>query len=336
QSWQIWNEPNLKKFFSPGATLDQSANKYARLLSLSRDAIKSRDPQGKLVLAGMPGYGDVTAWKFLNNLYQVSGFREDMDVAALHPFAPNLDELRREIDSYRTVMENRNDRTTPLWITELARGSGDPDQFGLNKTPEGQKQLLIDAYQMILANRNEWNIQRLFWFLWHDPPPGSYYATLCSICGTAGLVDYNRVPKPAYSAFAAFTADTTPPVAKINGGPANGGLTKNATPKLYFTSNEPGSTFVCKVDGGANKPCNSPFTTPHLSDGLHTFYVKAMDAPGNESAVVSRSFTVDTQAPAKPFINGTVPTSPANDNSPEVKGLADAGTTVRIYKAAGC
>jgi hypothetical protein len=336
QSWQIWNEPNLKKFFSPGATLEQSAQKYARLLSLSRDAIKSRDPQARLVLAGMPGYGDVTAWKFLNNLYQVSGFRDDMDVAALHPFAPNLDELRREIDAYRSVMETRNDAATPLWITELAWGSGDPDQFGLNKTPEGQKQLLIDAYKLILSNRSEWNIQRLFWFLWHDPEPGSYYATLCSICGTAGLVDYSRVPKPAYTAFQSFVAETTPPVAKINGGPLDGGLTKNATPTFYFTSNEPGSTFVCKVDAGSNKTCNSPYTLPQLADGSHTFYVKAMDAAGNESTVVSRSFTVDTKAPATPSVTGTDPVSPANNNLPKVKGLAAAGTTVRIYKAAGC
>ena len=34
-----------------------------------------------------------------------------------------------------------------------------------------------------------------------------------------------------------------------------------------------------------------------LPNGAHTFSVKAIDAPGNESAVVSRSFTVDTVAP---------------------------------------
>src|SRR5439155_12201615 len=34
-----------------------------------------------------------------------------------------------------------------------------------------------------------------------------------------------------------------------------------------------------------------------LADGPHTFRVKAIDAAGNESTVVSRSFTVDTVAP---------------------------------------
>ena len=336
QSWQIWNEPNLKKFFAPGTTVQQSAQKYARLLSVSRDAIKGRDPQARIVNAGMPGYGDVTAWKFLNNLYQVSGFKEDMDIAALHPFAPNLDELRREIDAFRTIMVNRNDRPTPLWLTELAWGSGEPDQFGLNKGLAGQNQLLGDAYRLILSRRSDWNIQRLFWFLWHDPPPGSYYATLCSICGTAGLVDHTRTPKPAYHTFRGFTAETTPPVARIIGGPADGGLTKNPTPAFYFSSNEPGSTFVCRVDGGVNKTCASPYTLPPVSDGPHTFYVRAVDAPGNESAFVSRSFTVDSHVPAAPRINDTDPNSPANDNQPEVKGQAEAGSTVRLYKTAGC
>jgi hypothetical protein len=44
QSWQIWNEPNLKKYFSAGQTDQQSAERYATLLQISHDAIKSQDP----------------------------------------------------------------------------------------------------------------------------------------------------------------------------------------------------------------------------------------------------------------------------------------------------
>ena len=54
QSWQIWNEPNLEKYFAP----KPSAQEYARLLEISHDAIKSQDPQARIVLAGMPGYGE--------------------------------------------------------------------------------------------------------------------------------------------------------------------------------------------------------------------------------------------------------------------------------------
>ena len=46
KSWQIWNEPNLKKFFGPGSTSQQTAKKYARLLAISHDAIKSQGSAG--------------------------------------------------------------------------------------------------------------------------------------------------------------------------------------------------------------------------------------------------------------------------------------------------
>ena len=93
QSWQIWNEPNLHKYFAP----HPSATTYARLLAISRNAIKSRDPQARIVLAGMPGHGDVKAWDFLNRLYTVPGIKNSFDAAALHPYAPGLHRQRQEI-----------------------------------------------------------------------------------------------------------------------------------------------------------------------------------------------------------------------------------------------
>ncbi|HKC73803.1 MAG TPA: glycosyl hydrolase, partial [Chloroflexota bacterium] len=199
QSWQIWNEPNLKKFFTPGANVDQSAQKYAQLLKLSHDAIVAKDPQAQIVLAGMPGYGDSKAWVFLDHLYPVAGVKSNFDAAALHPYARNIDEFRREIRQFRASMTSHGDGATPLWLTELAWGSGPPDQFGHNVGPSGQEQMLNNAFRLILNNRSAWNIQRVFWFLWRDPAPGSYYAGLCSICGTAGLLKYGRGPKLAFS-----------------------------------------------------------------------------------------------------------------------------------------
>jgi hypothetical protein len=64
--------------------------------------------------------------------------------------------------------------------------------------------------------------------------------------------------------------------------------------------------------------------------------VKAIDAPGNESGFVWKGFVVDTRPPAAPRITDTDPNSPANDNAPEVKGTAQAGTIVRLYKTSNC
>jgi hypothetical protein len=293
QSWQIWNEPNLKKFFSPGSTVAQSAQKYAKLLTISHDAIKSRDQSAKIVLAGMPFYGDSTAWTFLDNIYQVPGIKNYFDAAATHPYACNVGDVHDGMVQFRAVMTNHADGTTPLWVTEFAWGSGPPDRFCKNKGLTGQAQLLDSSFKLFLRNRSYWNVQRLYWFLWRDPAAGSSFAHLCSICGTAGLLRYNRTPKPAYSTFRGFTAETTPPVASITSGPSQGSVTNDPTPTFAFTSNEPGSTFACRFDAGSFNVCSSPFTraTP-LPNGAHTFFVKAIDAPGNESVVRSRSFTV--------------------------------------------
>jgi Glycosyl hydrolase catalytic core len=328
QAWQIWNEPNLKKFYVPYP----SPQNYAKLVKLSHSAIRSRDPKAQVVLAGMPGSGDMKAWDFLSTFYN-QGTKSYFDAVALHPYASDIAQVRSHIQKIRDVMVNRADRATPLWLTEFAWGSDPPDRFGINKGAL-QDEYLRSAYKMILQNRTAWNVQRLYWYLWRDPRPAGGNA--CSFCGSAGVLRYNRTKKPSYPVFRSFTAETVPPQASITGGPAQGGFTRDRTPTFSFASNEPGSTFVCKVDGRPFKPCSRPYTTPALSNGNHLFYVRAIDAPGNESQIVYRYFTVDTVAPPAPTITDTDPNSPANDNAPEVKGTAQAGTTVKLFKTAGC
>jgi len=149
--------------------------------------------------------------------------------------------------------------------------------------------------------------------LWRDPASGSDYAQFCSICGTAGLLRNDRTKKPAYNAFTGFTAETTRPVASISGGPSAGSFTNDSTPTFSFASNEAGSTFVCRYDSSPFTACSSPYTRS-LANGAHTFSVKAIDAPGNESVIVSRSFTVDTVAPQTTITSG--PSGPTADTTP--------------------
>jgi hypothetical protein len=327
QSWQIWNEPNIQKYFAPAP----SPGKYARLVQISHDAIATKDPKARIVLAGLSGTGDIAPQTFLNSFYAVSGIKNKFDAVGLHPYAPTLDRQRQTIQRVRNVMASRGDAATPLWLTELAWGSAEPDSFGLNKGPAGQAQMLRKSFNMILANRKTWHIERLFWYHWRDPLDLN---ASCSFCATAGLLTYDRIKKPSYYAFTSFSAEKTPPVASFTGGPPR--YTRDPTPTFTFTSNEPGSTFTCRGDSGAFKPCTSPRTTPPLADGNHLFFVRAIDAPGNESQIVYRYFTVDTVAPPAPTITDTDPNSPANDNAPEVKGTAASGTIVKLYKTAGC
>jgi hypothetical protein len=330
QSWQVWNEPNLAKYFAP----NPSPGKYAQLLRISHDAIKSQDPQARIVLAGMVGYTDTKAWQFLDALYRVGAVKPYFDAAALHPYGSDLERVRNAFQQFRAVMTQHGDSETPLWVSELGWGSAPPDRFGINKGLAGQESMLRGSFKMILNHRKAWNVERLLWFFWRDPEthkPGT-----CSFCASAGLLRYNRNPKPAYPTFLGFTAETTPPQASITSGPSQGSAINNPTPTFKFASTEAGSTFQCRVNAGSFKSCTSPHTLPPLADGTRTFAVKAIDAPGNVSAVVSRSFTVDTHAPAAPQITDTDPNSPAPNNAPKLKGSAAAGSTVRLYRTAGC
>jgi hypothetical protein len=316
-TWQIWNEPNLKKFFSPGTTVQASAQKYATLLRLSDAAIASVDPSAMILLAGMPGQGDSTAWVFLSNIYKVQNVKNWFDGAAMHPYSCTVTQVGNEMKQFRNVMVANGDSATPIWVTEFAWGSGPEDQFCKNYGLTGQRDRLTQSFKLFLTNRKAWNLQRLFWFLWRDPPPGSPAYRLCSICGTAGLLRYNRTAKPALAAFKSFTMDSTPPVATISLGPAAGGFTNDRTPTFTFSSNEIGSTFICHYDANPFGTCNSPNTraTP-LTDGVHTFYVKAVDAVGNESPIKSRSFTVDTVPPNTTITSGVANNGVTADHTP--------------------
>ena len=328
QSWQIWSEPNFASF-DPGGTVASAAQKYATLLKISGPTVRAEDPKAQIVFAGMPGFAEWRAWSFLDAVYEIPGARAHFDVTALQPYAHDVAGVEFQMKQFRASMTQHADGPTPVWVTEFAWGSGPPDASGHNKGPTGQQQLLINSFNLFLTHRRQWNLQRLYWFLWRDPPTGSAYARLCPVCGTAGLLRNNRTAKPAYSAFRSFTAETTPPVVTITSGPAQGSFISDSTPTFAFTWNEPASYVQCRFDNGPFVGCGSPRTpnTP-LADGTHTFSVKAIDVAGNQSAVKARSFTVDTVPPNTGINGGPANGSTTTDHTPTFRFVASqAGST---------
>lgn len=113
-----------------------------------------------------------------------------------------------------------------------------------------------------------------------------------------------------------FTVDTDPPDTTIDSGPS--GPINDPTPSFTFSSDEPGSTFECRVDGAPAGfgPCEGPgdsHITDPLSDGPHSFEVRAIDPAGNPGDTETRSFTVDTGAP-NTVLDG--PSGPIDDATP--------------------
>jgi hypothetical protein len=118
----------------------------------------------------------------------------------------------------------------------------------------------------------------------------------------------NADPTPATRT---WTVDTVAPQTSITAGSST--PTNSTSASLSFSSDEAGSTFECRLDGGAWASCSSPKAYSSLPDGSHTFEVRAIDTAGNVDATpASRTWTIDTAAPNTTIASG--PADPTNSS----------------------
>lgn len=110
-----------------------------------------------------------------------------------------------------------------------------------------------------------------------------------------GTRDPNVVGAGLIDAYAAVQALVLPPTVKLTRAPAP--LSRERQPTIEFSANRRVS-FSCEVDGGAPRPCASPYRVPlPLADGTHGIAVLAVDDAGQRANSGSVSFTVDTKPP---------------------------------------
>ncbi len=92
-----------------------------------------------------------------------------------------------------------------------------------------------------------------------------------------------------------WSVDTTGPVASFGSGPE--AETSSRSARFTFASSEGGSSFECRLDGGAWEPCTSPRKVDFVKLGTHGFRVRATDDLGNTGQPVARSWKVVEPAP---------------------------------------
>ncbi|XXF79298.1 hypothetical protein P2318_05970 [Myxococcaceae bacterium GXIMD 01537] len=141
--------------------------------------------------------------------------------------------------------------------------------------------------------------------------------------------------------------DTQPPTAPIlrNFSPASPSntstpnLTGNAetgsTVRIYTNGNCSGTPAVSTTAGteqfflASSVPVNPNATT--------TLTATATDSSGNVSACSQpMTYVHDGTAPAVPVLTGFQPVSPSTSLTPQVRGTAEKGSTVQIFKGSGC
>jgi len=102
------------------------------------------------------------------------------------------------------------------------------------------------------------------------------------------LIDTYLLFGDPYTALHVFVIDTS-----ITGTPPN--PSKSADAGFTFSSNLTEATFECKLDGGEYQSCTSPVSYLGLSDGQHTFHVRAVNTVGNpDSTPASFTWMINT------------------------------------------
>jgi DNA-directed RNA polymerase specialized sigma24 family protein len=105
-----------------------------------------------------------------------------------------------------------------------------------------------------------------------------------------------------------------PPQTAITAGPK--GPTSATSATFRFSSTESPATFQCKLDSKDWVACSSPKSYSGLSQGAHTFRVRARDEKGNvDETPAARSWRVDTVDPRTSITSGPKASTGSNSAS---------------------
>jgi polysaccharide biosynthesis protein PslG len=196
RTWQIWNEPNLPRFYYP----KPSISGYRTLLRISSRTIHRMDPGAKIVLAGISPdrrHRGLSPANFVSRLYNAGGARW-FDIATIHPYSLAFAGVEKRMTQIRQIMVQNDDAKTPVWVTEIGWSSQPPRRGAAHNVGlAGQADLIRKSFHLFVQNYRRWNLQHVFYFAWSDVPYGDTSAWQLN----AGLVYADDTPKPAWGAF---------------------------------------------------------------------------------------------------------------------------------------
>jgi polysaccharide biosynthesis protein PslG len=201
-TWQIWNEANLKSAMNPPKPAT-----YAQLLTLSHTVIKQTDAKARVMFAGLLSHppNGYNAWTFLRHVYHQPGARNSFDIMASNAYSSSVSGMLDDLNHIRQTMAANGQGPKPLWISEVGWGSAPVNAAngGQTKGMQGQKQVLVKAFNALEQKRSVWRIGKVLWFNFRDPAGGN--SKICGYCTSAGLLTNAFQRKPAWSAFLNFS-----------------------------------------------------------------------------------------------------------------------------------
>jgi hypothetical protein len=206
-AYEVWNEPNLKRFWASGV----NAGEFAQMLRAAYPAIKAADPDSTVIMGGLSGNDH----GYLEQVYRAGG-GGSFDAVGIHPYAwgdpsncwtdasgHNARDAFCGIEEMRRVMVSHGDASKSLWITEMGwstcqnsasacmQSGVSPAQQALYTTKAFH---ILDQRYPYVKVALVYNFRNDSWL--HDDPRDWEAQT--------GLLDTHFRPKAAYAAFRAY------------------------------------------------------------------------------------------------------------------------------------
>jgi len=181
-AWEIWNEPNLQRFWEPAP----NAAQYARLLALSAVAVHSAVPGATVVSGGLAmipaSSRSVSGRDFLTWVCQQGGLTE-VDGIGLHPYSSPVppsyyatwsgwSQLWQTPVSAESILQSCGQGNKPLWLTEYGaptNGPGPaatPSNYDISASPNHVDEALQAemATQSVSIAAGSPDVAALFWY----------------------------------------------------------------------------------------------------------------------------------------------------------------------------
>ncbi len=195
-AWELWNEPNSGRFWSPGP--DPEA--YARLVAETAPHVRAEDPSAKVVVGALaPGVdaadgSELSPETFLGRFYDALPRSGLFDAVSVHPYSypamPGDEESWNtfaRLPDLHDVMVRAGDGDLPLWLTEY----GAPTGHSLRAvSPRRQARMLVAALRQA---RQLAFVGPIFVYSYQDAG-----ADNGDLEHNFGVVDHRGRPKPAF------------------------------------------------------------------------------------------------------------------------------------------
>ena len=130
EHWEVWNEPNLIRFFGGSRTHKNAPEKYTRLLKKAYRSIKAVQPKSTVVAGALAaGIDNDEAYSmptFVRRMY-AAGAKRFFDAMALHPYTtPSPASWTRvygDVTEVRKLMRSNKNGRRKIWYTEFGHAS---------------------------------------------------------------------------------------------------------------------------------------------------------------------------------------------------------------------